>query len=148
MTLPLFDLLDRLQQDAHGPCYMGPSRPVAFGSQPETGADLKAEGMDSAMKPKPSKVYQGRLEDALLHFKVRDTFTVEQLTGIAGRPEIWGAHFNSVGAIVNGMAKRGLIEKTGRMVQAQRPNMHATELAQWRLVKYANDAISNSRVGK
>ena len=130
---PLFDALqvNQAERGTHLPARLPPP-------EDSTGEELKEIGLENAMKPKASKVYQGRLEDALLHFPVRSRVTIEQLTGIAGRPETWGARFNSTGAIVNGMAKRGLIQKTGRMLQAQRPGMHLTETAEWEVLKYAN----------
>jgi len=125
----LFDSLDRIQQQTEVPRFDVIFAPAG------TGPQLRDEGMSKVLAKKAAQNYKGTLEHALLSFKVGDTFTVEQLTGIVGRPPE-GVHFNSVGAIIAGMAKRGLIEKTGHTKHAQRPIMHATELAEWRLVKF------------
>ncbi len=137
---PLFDIIDKLQQEAHS------ARVGVIFAAAGTGPQLRDEGMQKALAKKAAQIYKGNLESALFSFQVNDTFTVEQLTGIIGRPPE-GVHFNSVGAIVAGMAKRGLIEKTGRMKHAQRPGMHATELAEWRLLKYPVGVVEDEPVG-
>lgn len=125
--MPLFDELDAMQREAHAT--HPPLRLV------QTGDELKAEGMRQVLK-KASKTYKAMLEHALLHFPHGRLITVEDLTFIAGRPPE-GTHFNVTGALIAGMAKRGLIEDTGRMVNAKRPGMRATRLSIWRVIKYA-----------
>ena len=123
--LPLFDPLDQIQKDAHGS--RKHLRLVA-------GEELKEEGMRAVLDATPEP-YKLRIQHALLSFPLFHRITVEDLTHIAGRPPE-GTHFNAVGAIINGLAKRGFIRKTGRMVKAQRPGMHATELAEWEVLKW------------
>lgn len=127
-SAPLFEELDRIQQLAH-------SARLHLAALPETGSELRDEAMESVLKAKAARDYRDLLIETLKLFPVRSLITIEQLTGEAGRPPA-NVHYNAVGAIVAGMAKRGLIEKTGRMIQAQRPKMHATELAEWRVLKY------------
>src|SRR5438105_4045576 len=107
MTAPLFDIIDRLEQEAHSP-RLG----VIFAAA-GTGPQLRDEATQKVLAKKAAQLYKGHLEFALFSFRVNDTFTIENLTAIVGRPPE-GVHFNSVGAIVRGMATRGLIEKTGR----------------------------------
>lgn len=128
----LFNVLDRMQQDAHAAWEpgVGSREPADL-----TGDERKESALAGVLRKTPAQIYKGHLEAALFQFPLFSRFTVEQLTGFAGRPPA-GVHFNAVGAIVNGMAVRGLIRKTGRMVKASRPGMHATELAEWELVKY------------
>lgn len=124
--LPLFDDVDRLQQDAHAP-----HKHLRL----ITGEELKDQAMHAVLDhTEPS--YKSLLEGALLSFPAGRRITVEDLTRVVGRPPA-GTHFNAVGAIVNAMARRGLIRKTGRMIKAERPGMHATELAEWEVVKFA-----------
>lgn len=129
-SLTTLEALDRMQREAHAP------RLGVIFAPAGTGPELRDEAMQKTLAKKAAQVYKGHLEAALLSFRPGDLFTVEQLTAIAGRPPA-EVHYNAVGAIISGMAKRRLIEKTGRMKHAQRPIMHATELAEWRLLKYA-----------
>ena len=128
----LLDVIDRMQAEARLGYY--PPAKITIDSD-ATGDERKAQAMDAVISKSPAQIYKGHLESALFEFPPRSRFTVEQLTGIVGRPPE-GVHYNAVGAIINGMATRGLIRKTGRMVKAIRPGMHATEIAEWELVKY------------
>lgn len=131
----LFDAIDQIQQDALRASLWAKGQGQREIDPDATGDERKENAMAAVLGKKPSQIYKGHLEAALFQFPPRSRFTVEQLTGFAGRPPE-GVHYNAVGAIVNGMATRGLIRKTGRMVKASRPGMHATELAEWELVKY------------
>ncbi len=128
----MFDVIDRMQQEAHAARY---APPVRTPDPDATGEERKEEAMAAVVEKRPAQIYKEHLESALFAFAHGSRFTVEQLTGIIGRPPE-GVHYNAVGAIVNGMATRGLIRKTGRMVKSIRPGMHATEIAEWELVKY------------
>lgn len=113
-------------------------QPLDLFSGPQvTGEELKKEGMNKSLSTKPSHIYRDRLIEALKLFPVRSRITVEQLTGTIGRPELFGATCNCVGAIINGMSKRGLIRKTGRMIKPDRKERHCTEIAEWEILKYA-----------
>lgn len=130
-TLDFGRALDVMQQAAHGP-RLG----VIFKST-GTGEQLKQEGMEKVLAKRAAKIYKGHMEDALLNFKIGDVFTAETLRGLAGRPPE-GVHYNSAGAIISGMAKRGLIERTNlKPAKSQRPIAHANLLPFWRLVRYA-----------
>lgn len=106
-----------------------------FNSAGMSGEDQRDEGMERVLRKRAAQIYKGHLEAALFTFPVGWRFTAENLTAVAGRPPV-EVHYNAVGAIISGMGKRGLIRKTGRMLRAQRAVMHATELAEWELVKY------------
>lgn len=121
---PLFDPIDELQREAHAP--RKHLRLI-------TGEELKEQGMARAVQA-VSPTYRALLQDALLLFPIGRRITAEHLTKIAGRPP--DDRFNSVGGIVAGMAKRGLLRKTGRMIKAERPGMHATELAEWEVIAH------------
>lgn len=106
-----------------------------FSGLPITGDELKEEGIKKVLDKKPSQVYRDRLTDALKNFPVRSRISVDQLTGLVGRPP-QGVHPSAVGAIINGMAKRGLIRKTGKPIQTTRKERHASPNAEWEVVKY------------
>lgn len=107
-----------------------------FSGEPVTGAELKQEGIDRTMRKKASRQYRDRLIEALKVFPVRSRITIEQLTGIVGRPPE-GVSVNAVGAIVNGMAKKGLISKTGKMPTAGRKERHGGQVSEWEVLKYS-----------
>lgn len=111
-----------------------------FAGPPVTGLQNKEEALLRVQRKEAARLYRDRLIEALKVFPVRSLITIEQLRGIVGDPPE-GVHYNVQGSIVNYMAKRGLIEKTGRMIQAQRPGMNATELTCWRVVKYQRPKI-------
>lgn len=60
-------------------------------------------------------------------------FTSEDVLDVVGLPSgETGQHKNNaVGAMMYGLARRGLIKKTGRHVQSRRAHSHAAELTQW-----------------
>ena len=134
LTQPTLDFdhsLDAMQQSAHGP-RLG----VIFSGQPITGEELKEEGIAKVKRKEETRKYGAHLQDALKCFPPRSRITVEQLTGIVGRPPE-GVSPNAVGAIIHGMAKRGLIRKTGRMIKCIRKERHAGECPEWEIVSYS-----------
>lgn len=130
MSQPLFDIIDRMEQDAHSPRLH-----LVFSGPPVTGAELKDEAFLKVQRKQLARDYRDKLIEGLKLFPVRSLITIEQLRGVIGDPPE-GVSPNIMGAIVNVMAKRGLIEKTGRMIQALRPSLHQSELAEWRVCKY------------
>lgn len=107
-----------------------------FSGLPITGDELKEQGMQATLSKKPSQIYRDRLTEALKVFPVRSRISADQLTGIVGRPPE-GVHPSAVGAIINGMAKRGLIRKTGKPIKTARKERHSGENAEWEVVKYS-----------
>src|SRR5258708_4161072 len=103
-----------MQQDAHGP-RLG----IIFKGPPLTGDDLKEEGMSKAMRKELARKYRDQIVEALKIFPVRSRITVENLTGIVGRPpkEISS---NAVGPAVNFMIKKGMLCPTGKMLKPGR----------------------------
>ena len=105
-----------------------------FTDPPPTGDQLKAQGMALVLSRTPSQVYRDHLIAALQSFPTGARITVEDLTEIVGRPEKYGASYNCVGAIIHGMATKGLISKTGRMVKPARPERHSADIPEWEVL--------------
>jgi len=124
-------VVDKMQQEAHGPKFA-----TIFSGPQVTGDALKTEGMDKTLSKEQSKLYRDKLTDTLKVFPVRTRITIEQLTGIVGRPPE-GVSNNAIGAAVNSMAKKGLIRETGRRIKAGRKERHSGDVREWEVVKYA-----------
>lgn len=99
-------------------------------SRARSGRELRDEAFSRVLSNTPED-YKRAFADAVARFPAGRTFTVEDVTEVVGRPPA-GVHYNSVGALVSALAKRGLMVSTGRMLAAARPGMHATKLAEWR----------------
>lgn len=123
--------LDSFQKDAHSPRFES-----IFSGPPITGDELKEEGMTKVMRKEVSRLYGAHLREALKIFPIRSLITADKLTAIVGRPPK-GVSDNAVGAIIAGIAKQGMIEKTGRMVKSMRKETHSREVAEWRIVSFA-----------
>jgi len=71
--------------------------------------------------------YKASFEQAALSFA--RPFTADDVISLIGLPD---NHHNAVGAMFSGMAKRGLICKTGRYLPASRVASRARMLAEWK----------------
>lgn len=131
------DVLDQMQQEAHGDQRF--VRMALLFKPAGTGVELKEEAMQKVLGSRTAQQYRGLLEHSLFSFQPGDTFTVENLRAIVGNPPE-GVSYNVMGAAMNSMARKGLIEFTGRMKPAQRVSLHASLLSEWRLVKYPERA--------
>ena len=96
------------------------------------GQELKAEGQERASNGWSQRDGWGDRFDATVKALAmsRAPFTSEDVTAKVGLPPSGSP--SAVGARMTAAAKRGEIRKTGRRVQAQRPNQHAAELTEWR----------------
>src|SRR5438105_4607107 len=130
-TIDFDRAVDAMQKDAHGPRFGS-----IFAGLPVTGDDLKEEGLSKVMRKQASRLYRDMLVDALKVFPIRSRITVDRLTSIVGRPPE-GVNPNVTGAIVAGMAKQGMIRKTGRMIKSERRQRHSGEAAEWEIVSFA-----------
>lgn len=90
------------------------------------GERLKAEGI-AKVSGHTETDYKSRFEAVVL--SLTGAFTIEDVTCQIGRP---CNHPNAIGAMMNGLAKRGLIYKTGSFVKAKRSVRHAGMIAEWR----------------
>lgn len=133
-TLSFDEALSKIQQSAHSPF-----PPQIFSGPPVTGDELKEEGMSVVMRKKAARQYRDMLVDALKVFPVRSRITVENLTGIVGRPPE-GISVNSVGPAISYMLRHGLISPTGRMLKPGRKERHANPIREYEILKYYVEA--------
>lgn len=93
----------------------------------------KADGMALALKPATLDEWRERFRSHVADRAPGATFTSEDVVDAVGLPT--GEHGmnrnNAVGAMMSGLARRGLIRKTSRRVPSARPSSHAAELVVW-----------------
>lgn len=89
--------------------------------------------MQQAIDASPRSWKEQFVAEVELWAKVGLPFTSEDITEEIGLPDgNVGLHRNNaVGAMMNAMAKRGVIEKTGKHVSSKNPESHGAELTQW-----------------
>lgn len=90
-----------------------------------SGQKLKDDGIKKALSHVPDD-YRSVFERTALSFT--QPFTSEDVILKIGMPP---SHSSAVGAMINGLAKRGLIRKTGQYVKSSRPSCHAAIMALW-----------------
>ena len=95
-----------------------------------SGEDLKRSNMESVERHTPDW-YRDKFHEAVKTFAKGRLFTVEDVREIAGDPPIEEVSSNCMGPLMVSLARKGLARKTGFHVKARRPQMNATELAQW-----------------
>lgn len=94
----------------------------------------KDRGTALALSPETLDEWRERFRRAV-EALARDgrTFTSEDVVDLVGLPA--GEHGtnrnNAVGAMMNGLARRGVIRKTDRRVPSARPSSHGAELIVW-----------------
>lgn len=116
-NLSLFDLLLHEAKEEHAAAV-------------SEGERRKADGMASVLSHTPDD-YKRAFAETVISFDEGREFTAEDVTERVGRPPE-GTHFNCVGALISGLARRGFISDTGRMEKAKRVGMNATKLAVWK----------------
>lgn len=115
MTLPFFDQI-----------FDGTPAPTG---PPLTGEELKRSGMESVERHTP-EWYRKAFHAAVESFPRGHLFTVEDVRAIAGDPPR-EVSSNCMGPLMSGLARKKLARTTGFYVNAERPCMNATKLAQW-----------------
>jgi hypothetical protein len=94
----------------------------------------KEDGMARALQPDDINEWKMRFRRAVVVLASEgEPFTSESAIDMVGLPrvEIRKDANNAVGAMMNGMAKRGIIRKTGRHVLSKRPTSNGAELNEW-----------------
>lgn len=97
-----------------------------------TGEERKSEGMALAEEAVPDWTQLAREAIGWLA-EEGEPFTSEDLVRIVGLPRPGATRSNrnnAVGAVLGGAARRGVIRKVGYR-NAQRPRLHAAQLAVW-----------------
>jgi hypothetical protein len=100
----------------------------------KTGQELKEQGMARALSPDPLTVWKADFKDVALTFaQTGVTFTSEDVLDLVGLPSgsIKSNANNAVGAMMNGLARTGVIGKTGDRRPSKRPSSHGAELTVW-----------------
>lgn len=125
-------------------------QPISFGLFAETqressGAQLKEEGMERAREADDVQQWRHAFVKAVEELARRGTpFTSEDVTAIVGLPRDVQQNRNSaVGAMMNGLARRGIIRKTGRRLKSTRPQSHSAEILEWEATPIAEIAAKN-----
>ena len=100
------------------------------------GLERKEEGMALALASHSVSEWKQAFRDTVAGFYIGRRFTSEDVLAIVGLPtgEVAKDANNAVGAMVNGLAKRGLIRKTITRVPSRRSSSHGAELIVWERV--------------
>lgn len=99
----------------------------------QLGLELKEQGMEQARQARD--VQRWKEHFALTVQEMADlgfAFTSEDVLSVVGLPRHVAINANNaVGAMMNAMAKKGVIQKTKERRQAMRSSSHGRELAVW-----------------
>lgn len=106
---------------------------------------LKEEGMERARQAPDVQTWKAQFIEAVREQVATDPnagFTSEDIIAVVGLPrtETGMNANNAVGAMMNGLAKRGLIYKTAERRRSRRPSSHGAELAVWKGTEGTSDA--------
>lgn len=97
---------------------------------PLTADDLRDSGMESVLDHTPDE-WKEKLKNRVRGYLKGFTFTMDQVVNdLGGRPS--DCHPNSIGAITFCLVREGLIERTGRVLKAERTTSHRRDIAEWR----------------
>ena len=91
------------------------------------GDQLKREAIDRVIHNTPLS-YRIAFESWVIRLPHGAEFTSEDVTAAVGQPP---HHANSVGALINDLARRGCIFVAGRRVKAKRSNQHSAKIEVW-----------------
>jgi len=100
----------------------------------EESLKLKEEGMKRALSPPELTEWKIRFRECTWKLaQSGQMFTSEDVIAVVGLPagEVAINANNAVGAMMNGLAKSGVIVKTQERRKSRRPNSHGAELAVW-----------------
>lgn len=128
MTDSLFDLPSQVETEKAHAC-AGDACGVC-----NPGLELKRTGMARALKPDLLAEWKQNFRDAV-HVLAREgyPFTSEDVIERVGLPsgDVGTNANNAVGAMMNGLARKGVIRKTGERRLSKRPSSHGAEIAVW-----------------
>ena len=105
-------------------------------SAAQLGLHLKAQGQEQAEAAADVQAWRGRFVEAvgkLLLYNPNAQFTSEDVIDRVGlpRPDGTSNANNAVGAMMTGLAKRGVIRKTSTRRPSTRTSSHGREIAVW-----------------
>ena len=110
------------------------------------GLALKERGMKQALKPDVLAAWKDEFRAYISSMPHDSEFTSEDVVDAVGLPsgDVRMNANNAVGAMMNGLARKGVIAKTGLHVQSKRPSSHGAELILW--VRRASDRTKEPNV--
>lgn len=94
-----------------------------------TGTDLKRSGQESVYSHTPDW-YKEAFKKAVERLSSGTRFTIEDIRSSIGDPPE-SVSVNCMGSLMNMVAKKKLIKKTGLHVPAKRESRNANEIAEW-----------------
>lgn len=99
----------------------------------QLGLELKEQGMEQARQAQDVQTWKARFVETVEEIASRGwAFTSEDVLACVGLPRDVAINANNaVGAMMNAMAKKGVIQKTKERRQAMRSSSHGRELAVW-----------------
>lgn len=101
--------------------------------EPSHGETLKEEGMAKALAKPGLSEWQDKVKLWTWQRSAGTRFTSEDIIEEFGLPtgEVRTNKNNAVGAIMNAIAKKGVIRNTGDYVKSSRPSSHGAVIAVW-----------------
>ena len=97
------------------------------------GETLKEEGMARALNKKGLEEWQERVRVWAWHLDAGQRIVANDIIEMFGTPSggTESNKNNAVGAIMNGLAKKGVLRKTGEYAKSSRPERHGAIVAVW-----------------
>lgn len=102
-------------------------------NEPSHGETLKSEGIEKALSKGGLDDWQDKVKAWTWRLSAGTRFTSEDVTAEFGLPtgEVKTNKNNAVGAIMNAIATKGVIQNTGDYVKSSRPSSHSAVIAVW-----------------
>jgi hypothetical protein len=99
----------------------------------KAGQDAKKAGMALALMPDRIADWKANFRAYVTNSRAGERMTSEDVVAVVGLPtgEVSKDANNAVGAMMNGLAKRGVIRKTSIRVPSRRRTSHGAELIVW-----------------
>ena len=100
----------------------------------QIGLDLKERGMEQAKSARDVQTWKQQFVETVQQLAGNGwAFTSEDVLSYVGLPrlDVGTNANNAVGAMMNGLAKRGIIQKTSERRKSRRPSSHGAEIAVW-----------------
>jgi hypothetical protein len=99
----------------------------------QDGQDAKKAGMALALMPDRIADWKSNFRAYVTNSRQGERMTSEDVVAVVGLPtgEVGKDANNAVGAMMNGLAKRGVIRKTSLRVPSRRKTSHGAELIVW-----------------
>lgn len=97
--------------------------------------ETKEEALARVERNADAAWYEAAREACLSVAQMRPTFTSDDIWKTLEWRGVATHEPKAMGAVLNGLARAGLIRKTGRYVQTTRPQAHKRDIAEWTLAE-------------